>query len=177
MTQHGAPRAAWWVVVLALTAATMMAAALGGWQMLAKNRQLPPVAGPALVAGQPAAREAVLKVAKTNVAKILTYTPQNVEEVASAAERLLTGEFLSYYRKFTGQTVVPTAQREGISTTATVSGAGVESLTSQRASILAFVDQSTTTRDQPSPKRATSSVRVGLTKVQGTWLIDSFKPT
>ncbi|EUA93670.1 hypothetical protein I551_9065 [Mycobacterium ulcerans str. Harvey] len=32
-----------------------------------------------------------------------------------APPNAVTGEFLSYYRQFTGQTVVPTARREGIS--------------------------------------------------------------
>jgi hypothetical protein len=57
-----------------------------------------------------------------------------------------------------------------------VVGAGVESLTGRQAAILVFVNQTTTSQDKPSPTTASSSVRVGLAKVNGTWLINRFDP-
>ena len=38
------------------------------------------------------------------------------------------------------------------------------------------VNQTTTSQDKPAPTTASSSVRVGLAKVNGTWLIDRFDP-
>ncbi|VBA41340.1 hypothetical protein LAUMK191_03956 [Mycobacterium attenuatum] len=56
---------------------------------------------------------------------------------------------------------------------AKVTLAGIESLTAEKASILLFVDQSTTSKDKSTPVVTASSVRARLTKVSGTWLIDS----
>jgi Mce-associated membrane protein len=51
-----------------------------------------------------------------------------------------------------------------------------ESLTSKQAATLVFVNQTTTSLDKPSPTTASSSVRVGLAKVDGNWLINRFDP-
>jgi Mce-associated membrane protein len=94
----------------------------------------------------------------------------------AAAEAMLTGDFLTYYKQFTSETVRPAAEQKRVITTASVVGAGVESLTSQQAAILAFVNQTTTSQDKPAPTTASSSVRVGLAKVNGIWLINRFDP-
>jgi Mce-associated membrane protein len=49
-------------------------------------------------------------------------------------------------------------------------------VTTQKASILIFVNQSTTSQDKPAPSTTSSSVRVGLAKVNGAWLINAFDP-
>ena len=163
-------RAAWWVLIVALTGATVVAATLGGWQMQVKSQQLPPVAD------QPAERQAAIQAASTGTVKVLSYSPNTLEQDFSAAEALLTGDFLTYYKQFTNQVVAPAAREKAVTTTATVLRAGVESLTSQKGSILLFANQTTTSRDKPSPTLTSSSVLVGLAKVNGTWLINSFNP-
>lgn len=42
--------------------------------------------------------------------------------------------------------------------------------------VLVFIHQATTTKDRPEPVLTTSSVRVTLTKVEGSWLISRFEP-
>ena len=170
MSQTGGRRLAWWALVIALTAAIVGAAALGGWQMQVKSRQPPPVAN------QAADRQAATQAASTGTAKILTYSPDSLDQDFAAAEAMLTGDFLTYYKQFTSETVRPAAEQKRVTTTASVVGAGVESLTSQQAAILVFVNQTTTSQDKPAPTTASSSVRVGLAKVNGTWLIDRFDP-
>jgi Mce-associated membrane protein len=39
-----------------------------------------------------------------------------------------------------------------------------------------FLNQNTTSRDNPAPVQTASSVKVGLTKVDGSWRISSFDP-
>ncbi len=39
-----------------------------------------------------------------------------------------------------------------------------------------FVNQTTTSQDNPYPVQAASSVMVTLTKVNGAWLISAFEP-
>ena len=42
--------------------------------------------------------------------------------------------------------------------------------------MLVLVDQSTTSKDNPDPAMASSSVLVSLTRVNGNWLITKFEP-
>lgn len=159
-----------WAVTIALGLAITAATSVGAWQLTVKNRELPPVADNA------GARQAVTDAAKTNVVKVLTYRPETVEQDTSAAAAVTTGDFRAYYIRFARQIVVPTAREKGVTTSATVVRAGVESLTAQKASILVFINQNTTSRDKPTPEAQNSSVRVGMTKLNGTWLIDHFDP-
>ena len=42
--------------------------------------------------------------------------------------------------------------------------------------VLVFVNQTTTSKENPDGAFAVSSVKVSLNKVDGTWLISSFDP-
>jgi Mce-associated membrane protein len=165
-----ARRAAWWLLVVVMILGTLSAASVGGWQMVNKSHELPPVAD------QPAARQAATQAAGTGTVKILSYSPDTLDQDFNAASAMLTGDFLAYYKQFTSQIVGPAARQKALKTTATLQRAGVESLTSDAGVILVFVNQTTTSKDQPSPTTATSAVRVGLAKVHGTWLINKFDP-
>jgi Mce-associated membrane protein len=170
MTQARGLRVSWWALVIALAAATVGTAALGAWQMQVKSRQLPPVADRA------ADRQAATQAASTGAVKLLSYSPDTLDQDFKAAEAYLTGDFLAYYKQFTDQVVRPAAQQRHLATTATVVRAGVQSLASQTGSILLFVNQTTTSNDQPSPTTTSSSVLVDLSRVNGTWLIAKFNP-
>ena len=161
--------AAWWLLVLSLTSITVGAAALGGWQMQVKSQRIP--------ADQPADRQAATQAASTGAVKVLSYSADSLDRDFSAAEGLLTGDFLAYYMQFTSQVVAPAAQQKRMTTTAAVVRTGVESLSNRRASILVFVMQTTTSQDTPTPpSNQSSSVRVGLSNVNGVWLINAFDP-
>jgi Mce-associated membrane protein len=170
MTQTRPWRVVWWACVIALTAATLAAASMGGWQMQVKSKQLPPVAD------EPADRQAATQAASAGAVAALSYSSDTLEQDFSAAEAHLTGDFLTYYRQFTTQTVAPAAREQRITQTATVVRAGVESLASQKAAVLLFVNETTTSQGNPSPKLTPSGVRVGLAKVNGVWLIERFDP-
>jgi Mce-associated membrane protein len=170
MTPTGGRRTAWLLLVIALAGATVASAILGGLQMQVESRQPPPVAE------QPADRQAATQAASTGTVKVLSYSPDTLDQDFSAAEAMLTGDFLTYYKQFTIQITKPAAQQRQISTSANVLRAGVETLTSQKATILLFVNQTTKSQDKPEPTLTSSSVRVGLSKVKGAWLIDSFNP-
>ncbi|WP_156766167.1 hypothetical protein [Mycobacterium sp. E342] len=135
--------------------------------MIIKDRQLPPLAD------QQDERTAATQAASSGAVKLLSYSPATVEKETSAAEALLTGDFLANYKGFVDKTVIPAA-RDGVTVKATADLAGVETLDNQKASILVFVNQVTTTLAKPAPENTSSSVRVGLAKVNGAWLIDSF---
>lgn len=54
--------------------------------------------------------------------------------------------------------------------------AAVSELHPGSAVVLVFVDQSTTTKDNPEPTIKPSSVLVSVTQVGGKWLITKFNP-
>ncbi|OJZ76258.1 hypothetical protein BRW65_02220 [Mycobacterium paraffinicum] len=171
MTAGRGRRLAWWLLVVALAIGTLVAASVGGWEALSKSRPpLPPVAD------QPAARQAAIQAASTGTVKLLSYSPDTLDQDFEAAKAMLTGDFLRYYDNFTSQTVKPKAQQKELKASATVPRAGVETLTADEAAVLVFVNQTTTSKDQPAPTTSSSAVRVGLAKVNGTWLINRFDP-
>jgi Mce-associated membrane protein len=165
-----ARRVAWWLLVVTLAVATLAATSVGGWQLLIKSHQLP------RIADESDARQEAIQAASTGTVKVLSYSPDTLDQDFDAATAVLTGEFLEYYKKFTSQTVRPAAQEKRVTTKADVQRAGVESLTRVAAKVLVFVKQTTSSNDQPKPTESTSSVRVGLAKVNGSWLIDHFDP-
>ena len=52
----------------------------------------------------------------------------------------------------------------------------VSDLHPDNAEVLLFINQTTTSQENPDGAFAASSVKVGLTKIDGNWLIDSFDP-
>jgi len=161
-------RTMWWALVVVLAGATVAAAMLGAWQLTVKDRLLPPVAD------QTAVRQVVLDAARADVVKVLTYHPETLQQDIDAATAVLTGNFLNYYRQFSNEIVK--GEQTQTTTTATVVGAGIESLTGQHAAILVFVNKSATSKDNPTPVVTAAAVRVGMANVNGAWLIDRFDP-
>jgi len=161
-----------WILNALLVVGALALVGVGGWQMVTKSRP-----APASPANQPELRLAVLEAASRITEKILTYSPDTVELDLADGSSGLTGDFAEYYKKFSKETIVPGAREKQVKTTATVVQSGIISIESpEQAAALVFIDQVTTSLDFPEPNHATSSVRVGLTKVDGRWLIESFDP-
>jgi Mce-associated membrane protein len=167
VTTTRARRATWWTLIVALVLAIAATATLGGWQAV-KGRDLD-------TADSAAARQAVLDTVRSAVPKLLSYTPDNVEATLNAATSLLTGSFRDSYSNLVDSVVIPGAKQKNITAVAQVPAASVESLTSDKASMIVFVNQQTSV-PPAAPTTTASSVRVGLQKINGAWLIDAFDP-
>lgn len=122
-----------------------------------------------------AARAAIAAASDGTVA-LLSYSPDSLDHDFSAAKAHLTGDFLSYYNQFTREIVTPAAKQKGVKTSAAVIQSAVSELHPDRAVVLLFLNQSTSSTDKPEPALTASSVLVTLTKVNGTWLISKFDP-
>jgi Mce-associated membrane protein len=151
--------------VLAL--ATTAALALGTWRAI-KLAQTSPV-------DSPAARQEVMTAASQATVKLLSYTPATVESDMSAARDLTTDPFKSSYTELTKNVVIPGAKEKSITAVATIPASAVESLSATTAAVIVFVNQTTTT-GQAAPTMTASSVRVGMVKINGKWLIKTFDP-
>ena len=88
----------------------------------------------------------------------------------------LLREFLDYYTDFTQKVVAPAAAQKSVNTEAKVVLGAVSDLHPDNAEVLLFINQTTTSQENPDGAFAASSVKVGLTKIDGNWLIDSFDP-
>jgi Mce-associated membrane protein len=123
-----------------------------------------------------AANKAAIAAASEGTVAVLSYSPDTFERDFSAAKSHLTGDFLSYYGRFTQEIVGPTAKQKSVKTSAVVVRAAVSELHPDSAVVLVFVNQSTTSADRPEPSLTSSSVLVTLTKADDKWLISSFNP-
>jgi Mce-associated membrane protein len=117
-----------------------------------------------------------LDAAKNGTVALLSYAPQSLDKDFAAAKSHLTGDFLSYYTQFTEQIVTPAAKQKSVKTSAAVVQAAVSELHPDSAVVLVFVNQTTTSKENPDGAFAASAVKVGLKKIKGAWLISSFDP-
>ena len=123
-----------------------------------------------------AAAQTAINAARDGTVALLSYKPDTLNQDFAAAKSHLTGDFLNYYDQFTKEIVTPAAKEKALTTTAQVVGAATTELQPNSAVVLLFVNQATTSKEQPDPAMASSSVLVSLTKVHGTWLITKFQP-
>jgi Mce-associated membrane protein len=123
-----------------------------------------------------AAATVALDAAKTGTIALLSYSPESLDKDFAAAKSHLTGDFLSYYTQFTEQIVTPAAKQKSVKTSATVVQAAVSGIEPESAEVLVFINQTTVSKENPDGSFAASAVKVGLKKINGAWLIESFDP-
>ncbi|WP_006241326.1 hypothetical protein [Mycolicibacterium tusciae] len=123
-----------------------------------------------------AAANVALEAAKKGTVALLSYAPDTLENDFTAAKSNLTGDFLSYYTQFTEQIVTPAAKEKQVKTVAAVIRAAVSEMQPDSATVLLFINQTTTSKENPDGAFAASSVKVGLKKVDDRWLINTFDP-
>jgi Mce-associated membrane protein len=126
-----------------------------------------------LQTNDPAVHQAV-KAASDGAVALLSYSPDTLDRDFTNAKSRLTDNYLAYYQRFADQIVGPSAQRGQVTTTATVVKAAVSELHPNSAVVLVFVKQQTTSKEKPEPVVTSSSLRVTLTKVNSSWLIEKF---
>ena len=123
-----------------------------------------------------AAANVALDAAKNGTIALLSYSPDSLDKDFANAKSNLTGDFLSYYTQFTEQIVTPAAKEKQVKTAASVVRAAVAEIHPDSAVVLLFVNQVTTSKENPDGAFAASSVKVGLKKIDGRWLISAFDP-
>ena len=113
--------------------------------------------------------------ARDSIVAMLSYQPDTAETTLNDSRGRLTGQFLDAYTQLIQTVVIPSAKKDRISAVAKVPATSVMSSESDRAVVLAFVDQTITEGTKP-PTLTTSSVRVSMEKVDDHWLISGFDP-
>jgi Mce-associated membrane protein len=123
-----------------------------------------------------AAANVALDAAKSGTVALLSYSPDSLDKDFAAAKSNLTGDFLSYYTQFTEQIVTPAAKEKAVKTTAAVVRAAVSEIHPDSAVVLVFINQTTTSKENPDGAFAASSVKVSMKKIDDRWLISAFDP-
>jgi Mce-associated membrane protein len=123
-----------------------------------------------------AAANVALDSAKNGTVALLSYSPESLDKDFANAKSNLTGDFLSYYTQFTEQIVTPAAKEKQVKTSASVVRAAVAEIHPDSAIVLLFINQVTTSKENPDGAFAASSVKVTLKKIDGRWLISAFDP-
>jgi Mce-associated membrane protein len=123
-----------------------------------------------------AAAHRATQAASDGAVAVLSYSYDHLNRDFDNAKSHLTGDFLAYYSKFTDDVVAPTALQGQLTASAKVIRAAVSDLHADSASVLVFVDQTTTSVQKKDPEKTHSTVVVRLKKVDGSWLIAKFDP-
>lgn len=124
----------------------------------------------------PEAAKVALDAATEGSVALLSYSPDTLEQDFATAKTRLTGDFLEYYTQFTEEIVTPAAKQKSVKTEASVVQAAVSEIQPGSAEVLLFINQTTTSKENPDGAYAASAVKVGLTKIDGAWLISAFDP-
>ncbi len=157
-----------WLVPIVLAVLLLGSAGLATWAYLAQFR-------PDQQTNDAVAAETI-KAASEGTIALLSYSPDTLDKDFAAAKTHLTGDFLNYYTQFTQDIVTPAAKQKQVKTSTMVMKAAVSELKPTSAVVLVFLNQTTTSKDNPDGSFSGSTVKVGLTKVNGTWLISRFDP-
>ncbi len=123
-----------------------------------------------------AAAHRAIQAASDGAVAVLSYSYDHLNRDFDNAKSRLTGDFLTYYKKFTDNVVAPTAQQGQLTASAKVIRAAISDLHPNSAVVLVFVDQTTASTKKKDPEKTKSAVLVTLTKVNGSWLIAKFDP-
>ena len=157
-----------YVGVILVAAALAASAGLAGWLYFFQYRPDQQT--------NTAAANIALEAAKSGTVALLSYSPDSLDKDFAAAKSNLTGDFLSYYTQFTEQIVTPAAKEKSVKTTASVVRAAVSEIHPDAATVLVFINQTTTSKENPDGAFAASSVKVSLKKIDDRWLISAFDP-
>ncbi|WP_395310751.1 twin-arginine translocation pathway signal [Mycobacterium sp. AMU20-3851] len=122
------------------------------------------------------ARQAVLTAAADGAVALLSYSPATLDADFANAKSRMTGDFLDYYTQFTDEIVAPAAKEKQVQTSAAVTRKAIVDIEPGTAEVLVFINQSTTSRDNPDGSFTASAVKVVLEKQDGAWLISAFDP-
>jgi Mce-associated membrane protein len=118
---------------------------------------------------------AALSAARASATVILSYDYRRLDADFARAAALTTGSFRTDYQATTGDAVAKLAAQTQAVVVAQVMAGGVVSSTSERATVLLFVNQTTTSNRLDAAKVDRNRVELTMQKVGGHWLVSGLK--
>ncbi len=117
------------------------------------------------------AKREIVQTATEAMTTLWSYTPDDIEQLSDKSGNYLGGDFQDQYRKFVDALAVPNKEAQ-VTNETQVKGAGVEALSGSDATVLIYVNTTSTTpqtRDKPSFKYL--SYRLWMRKDHSRWVI------
>jgi Mce-associated membrane protein len=124
-----------------------------------------------------ATAEAVLTAAGTDTEKLLSIAPDNVDADLALARTFVTEPFATQFERTATEVIAPATRQHHLLTTTKVSRAALISCGPDRAEVLVYITQYSSTGEQPlaKPTIIGSQARETLVKVGDRWLISEFQ--
>ncbi|MFC9355200.1 hypothetical protein ACFTZB_01265 [Rhodococcus sp. NPDC057014] len=110
------------------------------------------------------------------VPDILSYDFNTVDNHFTSSLEHLGGEFRNQFESVSKDVIIPSAKERQVVTSATVIESSVVSVDADAATVLMFLNQSTTSTDSPAPKLDGSRVQVSLQRDGDSWQITEMTP-
>lgn len=121
-------------------------------------------------------RQQALTQAAQLVPDILSYDFNTVDDHFTSSLEHLGGEFRTQFESVSKDVIIPSAKQRQVVTSATVVESSVVSVDADAATVLMFLNQSTTSTDSPAPKLDGSRVQVSLQRDGDSWQITEMTP-
>ncbi|MFD4462249.1 h domain protein [Nocardia sp. NPDC058480] len=122
------------------------------------------------------ARTDAMSTASRTVSAMFTYEPATVDTELPRAADNLTEQFRAEYLKLIEQAIAPGAKEKQLTVKATTQAEGVVSADPEKAVVLLYLNQLTTSKDSPDGATSGSRVRVSLEKADNRWLVAQVTP-
>ncbi|RMI28306.1 h domain protein [Nocardia stercoris] len=122
------------------------------------------------------ARKDSLTAARKTVEAMFTYDFHTVDTELPKAGDGMTASFRSDYKKLVDGAIAPGAKEKQLTVQATSQAAGIISADNNRAVVLLYLNQVTTSKDNPQNTVTPSRVRVNLDHDNGRWLVAGVTP-
>ncbi|MFD6857908.1 twin-arginine translocation pathway signal [Rhodococcus sp. NPDC060090] len=122
------------------------------------------------------ARADAVAAAQEQAVAMLAYDFENVDEQTAAAADGLTGDFRDEYMNLMQNIIAPGAKEKSISVQVNVQASSVVSADADHAVTLLFLNQITTSSENPEAVSSGSRVRVELEHQDGRWLVNRLTP-
>ena len=120
-------------------------------------------------------RRDALTAARSSSRLVFSYDYRHLAKDFAAAQAVTTGAFRKEYAATTGKLVSDVAPRYQAVVVADVSNAAIESATADRAVVLVFVNQQSTSTVTKAAKLTQSRLEMTLVRIGGNWLVSGVK--
>ncbi|MEU0545386.1 h domain protein [Nocardia sp. NPDC005978] len=122
------------------------------------------------------ARESSVAAARTTVESMFSYDFKTVDDKLPKVADNLTPGFRGDYLKLVTEAIAPGAKEKQLTVQASSQAGGVISAGTERAEVLLFLNQITTSKDKPEATTSGSRVKVELEKDGDRWLVAEVTP-
>lgn len=122
------------------------------------------------------ARGDAMDAASRQAVAMLSYDFNTVDSELPKAADGLTGDFRDEYTSLIEQAIIPGAKEKQLTVKVDVSAASIVSASPDDATVLLFLNQVTTSKDNPQAVTTGSRIRVMLQHVDGSWKVSQLTP-